>query len=97
MYANPCGGSCYDGLGQVENGRSWWEAPVTQITGAIAERISGPTSPYSPGTYLYGDTGMTTYPADGQRVPLQTARAATGYGLAAVAGVALLAALWFGR
>lgn len=79
MYDNPCG-SCYDGLGQVDS-PAWWEAPVTQISGAIAQRIGGPTSPYSPGTYLYGDTALTTYPAAGTYpAGTQVARAPGGMG-----------------
>lgn len=40
----------------------WWREPLSTISTAVAERIGGATSPYSPGTYPYGDTGYTTPP-----------------------------------
>ena len=95
MHLNPCGGTYGDGLGQVADEAAWWEAPATQIAGAVAERISGPTSPYSPGSYEYGDTGHTLVPTTPTAVaPLQTAGIG-GFGTAGtlllVGAVALLA------
>ena len=89
-HANPCG-DCAGGLGQIaadsNGGRSWWEAPLEAITGAVSTRISGSTSPYSPGTYAYGDTGYSSYPAAVQIAP---APAAPMIGPAAI-GIAAMA------
>lgn len=68
MYDNPCGSNPCGGLGAttvVESEPAWWEQPLETITGAVATRIGGSTSPYSPGTYGYGDTGYTAAPLPG--------------------------------
>lgn len=110
MYGtNPCGSPA--GVGAYgptstgptlngANGNSWWEQPVTQITGAIAQRIGGATSPYSPGTYRYGDPGYSSpmaypvpYPTPD---PTRTPALATGAGVILLGVVALGAAKFFG-
>ncbi len=76
----------------VQSGTAWWEAPLQTITTAVAGRIGGSTSPYSPGTYNYGDPGFNYTPP-----PVQVAPApAPAFGISpvqglAIAGVALVA------
>ena len=89
-HANPCG-DCAGGLGQIDadsnGGGSWWEGPLEAITGAVSDRISGSTSPYSPGTYNYGSTAYASYP---QPQPVQLAPApAPGFRLTPTTGIVL--------
>lgn len=99
MHRNPCG----DGLGlwvgegadavQVEEdggGGAWWEAPLATIAQATASRIGGSTSPYSPGTYSYGDPGYAYYPQPVQLPPPAPAFGITPMGGVLIAGIALL-------
>ena len=93
------GGNGPNGYGNGNGGgSSWWEQPAAQIGGAIAQRIGGSTSPYSPGTYRYGDPGYNvpvTYPTQMvTRAPAMTM--ATGGGMVVIGLVALGAAKFFG-
>lgn len=89
MYRNPCGGcgtlGAYGTLGQTpDNGTApWWQAPVTQIVGAVSTRISGPDSGYPPGSYEWDYDRLAyrdpTYAPAPRGISL-----AAGLGLAAV-------------